>query len=161
MLGQSVVYDEIPWFWSDQYDATLQYAGFHTTWEDLVVRGQPESGSFLACYLNDGTCSASRWCTTRSRGSGRTNTTQPCSTPVSTRRGKTWSYVGSRNPAVSWPAISMTEHARPVGGVRRDPVVLVGPIRRNPAVRRFPHDVGRPGRTWAAGIRQFPGLLSQ
>jgi 3-phenylpropionate/trans-cinnamate dioxygenase ferredoxin reductase subunit len=54
MLGQSMVYDEIPWFWSDQYDATLQYAGFHTTWDELVVRGQPESGSFLACYLNGG-----------------------------------------------------------------------------------------------------------
>jgi 3-phenylpropionate/trans-cinnamate dioxygenase ferredoxin reductase subunit len=54
MLGQAVVYDEIPWFWSDQYDATLQYAGFHTNWEQLVLRGRPESGSFLACYLNDG-----------------------------------------------------------------------------------------------------------
>jgi 3-phenylpropionate/trans-cinnamate dioxygenase ferredoxin reductase subunit len=49
-----VVYDEIPWFWSDQYDANLQYAGFHTKWDELVVRGQLDSGDFLACYLNDG-----------------------------------------------------------------------------------------------------------
>jgi 3-phenylpropionate/trans-cinnamate dioxygenase ferredoxin reductase component len=54
MLGQSVVYDEIPWFWSDQYDWNLQYAGFHTKWEQLVIRGQPERDSFLACYINDG-----------------------------------------------------------------------------------------------------------
>ena len=47
-------YDEIHWFWSDQYDANLQYAGFHTKWEQLVVRGRLDSGSYLACYVNDG-----------------------------------------------------------------------------------------------------------
>ena len=54
MLGKRIAYDEIHWFWSDQYDANLQYAGFHTKWEQLVVRGRLDSGSFLACYVNDG-----------------------------------------------------------------------------------------------------------
>jgi 3-phenylpropionate/trans-cinnamate dioxygenase ferredoxin reductase subunit len=54
MLGARVAYDEIHWFWSDQYDANLQYAGFHTTWDELVVRGRLDSGSFLACYVTDG-----------------------------------------------------------------------------------------------------------
>ena len=54
MLGKGVPYDEIHWFWSDQYDANLQYAGFHTKWEQLVVRGRLDSGSFLAFYVNDG-----------------------------------------------------------------------------------------------------------
>jgi len=54
MLGKRVSYDEVHWFWSDQYDANLQYAGFHTTWQELVVRGRLDSGSFLACYVNDG-----------------------------------------------------------------------------------------------------------
>lgn len=54
MLGKRVAYDEIPWFWSDQYDANLQYAGFHTKWEQLVVRGRLDSGSYLACYVNEG-----------------------------------------------------------------------------------------------------------
>jgi 3-phenylpropionate/trans-cinnamate dioxygenase ferredoxin reductase component len=54
MLGRAVPYDEIPWFWSDQYDATLQYAGFHTTWDQLVVRGGLDSGSFMAFYINGG-----------------------------------------------------------------------------------------------------------
>lgn len=54
MLGKPVAYDEVHWFWSDQYDATLQYAGFHTKWEQLVVRGRLDSGSFLACYVNEG-----------------------------------------------------------------------------------------------------------
>jgi 3-phenylpropionate/trans-cinnamate dioxygenase ferredoxin reductase subunit len=54
MTGKPVVYDEIDWFWSDQYDANLQYAGFHTTWDRLVVRGRVDSGSFLTCYINQG-----------------------------------------------------------------------------------------------------------
>jgi 3-phenylpropionate/trans-cinnamate dioxygenase ferredoxin reductase component len=54
MLGKRVAYDEVHWFWSDQYDANLQYAGFHTKWEQLVVRGRLESDSYLACYVNDG-----------------------------------------------------------------------------------------------------------
>ena len=54
MLGHAVAYDEIPWFWSDQYDWNLQYAGFHTKWEQLVVRGRLDSDSFLVCYVNDG-----------------------------------------------------------------------------------------------------------
>jgi NADPH-dependent 2,4-dienoyl-CoA reductase/sulfur reductase-like enzyme len=54
MLGGGVAYDEIHWFWSDQYDANLQYAGFHTKWDELVVRGRLDSGSFLACYVTDG-----------------------------------------------------------------------------------------------------------
>jgi 3-phenylpropionate/trans-cinnamate dioxygenase ferredoxin reductase subunit len=54
MLGRRIAYDEIHWFWSDQYDANLQYAGFHTQWEQLVVRGRLDSNSYLACYVNDG-----------------------------------------------------------------------------------------------------------
>jgi len=54
MLGRAVPYDEVHWFWSDQYEANLQYAGFHTKWDQLVVRGRLDSGSFLALYINGG-----------------------------------------------------------------------------------------------------------
>jgi 3-phenylpropionate/trans-cinnamate dioxygenase ferredoxin reductase component len=54
MIGKAVPYDEVHWFWSDQYAANLQYAGFHTTWEQLIVRGRLDSGSYLACYVNGG-----------------------------------------------------------------------------------------------------------
>jgi 3-phenylpropionate/trans-cinnamate dioxygenase ferredoxin reductase subunit len=54
MLGHHVPYDEVPWFWSDQYDVNLQYAGFHTKWDQLILRGRVDAGSFLACYINDG-----------------------------------------------------------------------------------------------------------
>ena len=35
MLGENEPYDEIPWFWSDQYEHNLQYAGYHTEWDEL------------------------------------------------------------------------------------------------------------------------------
>ncbi len=54
MLGQRTAYEEIPWFWSDQYETNVQYVGFHTTWDELVIRGRLDSRSYLACYVKDG-----------------------------------------------------------------------------------------------------------
>lgn len=54
MLGRAAPYEEVHWFWSDQYDANIQYAGSHTTWDQLVVRGSIEDRSFVAFYLRDG-----------------------------------------------------------------------------------------------------------
>jgi len=58
MLGQLVPYDEVPWFWSDQYDANIQYAGYHTSFDELVVRGQLDGASYAAFYLNGGVIDA-------------------------------------------------------------------------------------------------------
>ena len=54
MIGKLEPYEEVYWFWSDQYDANLQYAGFHTAWDDLVVRGSFEERSFVAFYCAEG-----------------------------------------------------------------------------------------------------------
>jgi 3-phenylpropionate/trans-cinnamate dioxygenase ferredoxin reductase component len=54
MMGSTEPYSEIHWFWSDQYDANLQYAGHHTTWDELVFRGSVDARSFLAFYIKDG-----------------------------------------------------------------------------------------------------------
>ena len=51
-LGQDVRYDELPWFWSDQYDVNLQILGLPARWSDPVVRGDPASGSFSHFYLD-------------------------------------------------------------------------------------------------------------
>lgn len=59
MLGKSVAYDEIPWFWSDQYDFNLQYAGFHREWDQIVVRGSLAERNFIAFYIKDGLVAAS------------------------------------------------------------------------------------------------------
>ncbi|MGH3038270.1 MAG: NAD(P)/FAD-dependent oxidoreductase [Gaiellaceae bacterium] len=54
MLGKAEPYEEVYWFWSDQYDTNLQYAGFHTSWDELVVRGSLEERSFVAFYCTEG-----------------------------------------------------------------------------------------------------------
>ncbi len=54
MLGRGEPYAQVHWFWSDQYDANLQYAGHHTDWDELVVRGSLEERAFAAFYLKDG-----------------------------------------------------------------------------------------------------------
>jgi 3-phenylpropionate/trans-cinnamate dioxygenase ferredoxin reductase subunit len=54
MMGRDTPYEEIPWFWSDQYEHTVQYAGHHREWDDLVIRGSLEDRSFAAFYVLDG-----------------------------------------------------------------------------------------------------------
>jgi 3-phenylpropionate/trans-cinnamate dioxygenase ferredoxin reductase subunit len=53
MLNEDEPYDGIPWFWSDQYEHDLQYAGFHTEWDELVVRGSMAARDFVAFYRKD------------------------------------------------------------------------------------------------------------
>jgi 3-phenylpropionate/trans-cinnamate dioxygenase ferredoxin reductase component len=54
MLGRGQPYEELHWFWSDQYDANIQYAGFHASWDRVVVRGDLAARKFLAFYLTEG-----------------------------------------------------------------------------------------------------------
>jgi 3-phenylpropionate/trans-cinnamate dioxygenase ferredoxin reductase component len=54
MLGTGQPYDAVHWFWSDQYDVNLQYAGFHQQWDQIVVRGSLDARNFLAFYLKHG-----------------------------------------------------------------------------------------------------------
>ena len=53
MLGQQVVYDRIPYFFSDQYDVGIEYSGFATEWDDVVFRGDPASREFVAFWLRN------------------------------------------------------------------------------------------------------------
>jgi 3-phenylpropionate/trans-cinnamate dioxygenase ferredoxin reductase component len=53
MLGQSAVYDRLPYFFSDQYDVGMEYAGFARTWDRVVFRGDPASREFIAFWLTD------------------------------------------------------------------------------------------------------------
>ena len=51
MLGRGVPYDTLPYFFSDQYDAGMEYRGRASRWDRVVFRGAPESGEFLAFWL--------------------------------------------------------------------------------------------------------------
>jgi 3-phenylpropionate/trans-cinnamate dioxygenase ferredoxin reductase subunit len=54
MLGAGAPYSELHWFWSDQYETNLQYAGHHREWDELVVRGSLEERRFVGFYVKDG-----------------------------------------------------------------------------------------------------------
>jgi 3-phenylpropionate/trans-cinnamate dioxygenase ferredoxin reductase component len=56
MLGEDVRYDAIPFFFSDQYDAGLEYAGHvpRGTGTEVVLRGDPAEGEFMAFWTTDG-----------------------------------------------------------------------------------------------------------
>jgi 3-phenylpropionate/trans-cinnamate dioxygenase ferredoxin reductase subunit len=53
MLGKREPYEDIHWFWSDQYDNNVQYAGFHSGWDVLVVRGSLEQRNCVVFYMQE------------------------------------------------------------------------------------------------------------
>lgn len=54
ITGGDTVYNQVPWFWSDQYEFKLQIAGLSSGYDDVVLRGSPDDGSFSCVYLRDG-----------------------------------------------------------------------------------------------------------
>jgi 3-phenylpropionate/trans-cinnamate dioxygenase ferredoxin reductase component len=53
MLGKPAVYEEIPYFFSDQYDAGMEYSGYATEWDEVVFRGDVSAREFIAFWLKD------------------------------------------------------------------------------------------------------------
>jgi 3-phenylpropionate/trans-cinnamate dioxygenase ferredoxin reductase subunit len=53
MCGGSEAYQELPWFWSDQYGLNLQMIGLPEGWDRLVIRGDMAAHKFAAFYLRD------------------------------------------------------------------------------------------------------------
>jgi 3-phenylpropionate/trans-cinnamate dioxygenase ferredoxin reductase subunit len=54
MLGQGAPYERLPYFYSDQYDLSMEYTGFATPSARLVVRGSLADREFIAFWLDDG-----------------------------------------------------------------------------------------------------------
>ena len=56
MMGLEAVYDRLPYFYSDQYDLGLEYVGYVAPGEfdEVVIRGDLDSGAFIAFWLRDG-----------------------------------------------------------------------------------------------------------
>ncbi|WP_239619051.1 NAD(P)/FAD-dependent oxidoreductase [Cohnella mopanensis] len=54
MLGAAVPYSALPWFWSDQYDQTLQVAGLSETTDTTVERDLGEAGKLFFHVATDG-----------------------------------------------------------------------------------------------------------
>lgn len=52
MLGKTdQTYDDVPWFWSDQYGVNLQLLGLAQSWEQRVTRGRTDKLPYVAFYL--------------------------------------------------------------------------------------------------------------
>ncbi len=54
MADKGEDYTEIPWFWSDQFDANIQMIGLPQSWEQLATRGDTAANEFITFYLKDG-----------------------------------------------------------------------------------------------------------
>jgi 3-phenylpropionate/trans-cinnamate dioxygenase ferredoxin reductase component len=53
MLGKPATYAEIPYFFSDQYEASMEYSGYATDWDEVVFRGEVAAHEFVAFWLRD------------------------------------------------------------------------------------------------------------
>lgn len=54
ICGKQVAYDQLPWFWSDQYDVKLQTAGLLQGYDKLEVNGDLEARKFTVSYFKNG-----------------------------------------------------------------------------------------------------------
>lgn len=60
VIGAPEPYDRLPYFFSDQYDIGLEYLGFVPRGlpQKVVLRGDPDSGEFVAFWTRDGLVAA-------------------------------------------------------------------------------------------------------
>jgi 3-phenylpropionate/trans-cinnamate dioxygenase ferredoxin reductase subunit len=56
MLGHQVSYDQVPYFFSDQYDLGMEYSGYAPpgSYDEVVFRGDQPGREFIAFWLRDG-----------------------------------------------------------------------------------------------------------
>jgi 3-phenylpropionate/trans-cinnamate dioxygenase ferredoxin reductase subunit len=56
MLGKDVSYDRVPYFYTDQYDLGMEYAGYVDTggYDEVVFRGDVPGREFVAFWMGDG-----------------------------------------------------------------------------------------------------------
>ncbi len=53
IMNKKEAYNQIPWFWSDQYNLKLQIAGLCFDYDDIIVRGNSDDRSFAVFYMKD------------------------------------------------------------------------------------------------------------
>jgi 3-phenylpropionate/trans-cinnamate dioxygenase ferredoxin reductase component len=51
MLGQSAIYNRLPYFFSDQYDVGMEYTGLARGCDRVVLRGDPAEREFVAFWM--------------------------------------------------------------------------------------------------------------
>ncbi|MDF8263247.1 NAD(P)/FAD-dependent oxidoreductase [Luteipulveratus flavus] len=54
MLGKDATYDDLPYFFTDQYDLGMEYVGLGEASDDVVVRGDLDKRELIAFWVRDG-----------------------------------------------------------------------------------------------------------
>ncbi len=54
IVGRGAPYTAVPWFWTDQYDISLQMVGLSGGYDQVVTRGESESRKFSVFYFRAG-----------------------------------------------------------------------------------------------------------
>ena len=52
-MCEKIAYNQVPWFWSDQYETKLQIVGLIDGYDEIVVRGDKNKSSFAVFYLKN------------------------------------------------------------------------------------------------------------
>jgi len=52
MCGEETAHAEVPWMWSDQFDAKLEVAGLPERWDTVVARGDPEGRDYMLFQMD-------------------------------------------------------------------------------------------------------------
>ncbi|MDA9660750.1 FAD-dependent oxidoreductase [Gammaproteobacteria bacterium] len=53
IINKSIAYNQIPWFWSDQYDHKLQIVGLSGEHDKVIMRGDMSDAKFMLLYTKD------------------------------------------------------------------------------------------------------------
>ncbi|MDC0545330.1 FAD-dependent oxidoreductase [Gammaproteobacteria bacterium] len=53
IINQSLAYNQIPWFWSDQYDHKLQIVGLSGDHDKVIMRGDMSEAKFMLFYTKE------------------------------------------------------------------------------------------------------------
>ncbi|MEZ5345467.1 MAG: FAD-dependent oxidoreductase [Pyrinomonadaceae bacterium] len=53
MAGKKTIFDAVPFFWTTQFDATLNYVGHAKDWDTILIHGSVKNRDFLAGYVKE------------------------------------------------------------------------------------------------------------
>lgn len=53
MAGRPTAFTSVPFFWTTQFDVTLNYLGHVRDWNEIIIRGNVNDQDFLAFYVKD------------------------------------------------------------------------------------------------------------
>jgi len=62
MLDKDAPYRGVPFFWTFQHQVVVQYVGYATAWDEIIVHGDLSGGDFLATFVRGGRVLAAAGC---------------------------------------------------------------------------------------------------